>query len=106
MQKCITWTNNIQTVAQAIQEAQIHCGIKYNLILTPVFNRFAYLIHSFRSLFDNKPTIGYLYVRIPRIHEKIWERRNYLINWEAIKMILTSMKCILRSTILNQFYGK
>ena len=79
MQKCITWTNNIQTVAQAIQEAQIHCGIKYKHLLTPVSTCFACLIHSFGSLLENKPAIEYLYGTIPGIHDNIRERRPSLV---------------------------
>ena len=60
MQKCITWTKNIQKGARALLEAQIHCRIKEKLLLTPVSTRFAYLIHYFRSLLENKPAIEYL----------------------------------------------
>ena len=41
MQKCITWTKQIQKGAQALWEAQLHCGIKEKRLLTPVLNRFA-----------------------------------------------------------------
>ena len=60
MQKCITWTKKIQKGERDLQEAQIHCGIKEKLLLTPVSTRFAYLIHSFRSLLENKPAIEYI----------------------------------------------
>ena len=57
MQKCITWTKKSQKGAQALREANIHCGIKEKRLLTPVLDRFEYLIHSFRSLMENKPAI-------------------------------------------------
>ena len=81
MQKCITWTNKSQKGAQALQEAQIHCGIKEKRLLIHVSARFSYLIHSFRSLLENKPAIEYLYGTIPGIHDNIWTRRPSLFDW-------------------------
>ena len=106
MQKCITWTKKRQKGARALRESQIHCGIKEKRLLTPVSTRFAYLIHSFRSLLKNKPEIEYLYGTIPGIHDNIRARRPSLLDWEVIHMILTSMKRIVGIIVLNHFSGK
>ena len=103
MQKCITWTKNIQKGARYLQDAQIHCGIKEKRLLT---HHFSYLIQSFRSLMDNKPAIQYLYGTMPGIHDNIRARRPYLVDWGVIQMIVTSMKRIVVSIILNQCSGK
>ena len=87
MQKCITWTNNIQKGARALREAQIHCGIKEKRPLTPVLTRFAYLIHSFKSLMENNPAVEYLYGTIPGVHDNIWEKRPSLVDREFIKLL-------------------
>ena len=57
MQKCITWTKKSQKGVRALRYAYIHCGIKEESLLTPISTGFAYLIHSFRSLLNNKPAI-------------------------------------------------
>ena len=101
MQKCITWMENIQKGAQALREAQIHCGIKEKRIFTPVSTRFAYLIHSFRSLLENKPEIEYLCGTMSGIHDNIRARRTSLVDWEVIQMIVNSTKRIVGRIILN-----
>ena len=106
MKKCITWTKKIHKGERALREAQIHCGIKEKRLLTPVSTIFVYLIHSFRSLLENKPAIEYLYVTMPGIHNNIRARRPSIFDWEVIQMIVTSMKRIVGSIFLNQFYGK
>ena len=58
------------------------------------------------SLFDNKPAIEYLYGSVPGILENIQARRPYLVGWEVIQMILSSMKRIIGRIILNQCSGK
>ena len=68
--------------------------------------RFAYLIHSFRYLLDNKPEIEYLYGSMPGIHDNIRARRPSLVNWEVIQIIVTNTKRIFGSIVLNQFYGE
>ena len=88
--------------ARALREAQIHCGIKEERLLTHVSTRFAYLMHSFSSLLENKPTIDNLYVTMSGVHDDIRERRPSLVDWEFIQMIVTSMKCIVGSIVLNQ----
>ena len=57
MQKCITCTKKNQKGARALREAQLHYRIKEKRLLAPVLTRFVYLIHSFRSLIDNKTAI-------------------------------------------------
>ena len=106
MQKCITWKKNSQKGARALWDAQIHCGIKEKRLLTPVLTRFAYLIHSFRSLQENKPAIEYLYKTMPGIHDNIRERTPHLVDWEFIHMVVTSMKRIVGRIILNKCSGK
>ena len=106
MQVCITWTKKIQKGARALLEAHIHCGIKQNRLLTPVLTRFAYLIHSFRSLLENKPAIEYFCGTMPGIHDNIRARRPSLVDWEVVQIIVTSMKRIVGSIILNQCSGK
>ena len=102
MQKCITWTKKIQKGARALQEAQIHCGIKDNRLLTPVSKRFIYLIHSFRSLMENKPAIEDFYGTMPGIHDNIRAMGPSLVDWEVIHIIVTSTKHIVGSIVLNQ----
>ena len=106
MQKCITWTKKIQKGARDLWEEQIHCGIKEKHILTPVLTRFAYLIHSFRSLLENKPAVEYLYRTMPGIRDNIQARRPSLVDWEVIHIIVTSMERIVGSIVLNQCSGK
>ena len=106
MQKCITYTKKIQKGERALREVQIHCRIKEKRLLTPVLTCFAYLIHSFKYLLDNQPAIEYLYRTIPGIHDNIRARRPSFIDWEVTHMIVTSMKRIIVSIIINQFYGK
>ena len=102
MQKCTTWKNKSQKGERDLRELHLHCGIKEKLLITPVLTRFAYLIHSFRSLLDSKPEIEYLYGSMSGIHENIWARRPSLVNREVIQMILTRMKHIVGRIILNQ----
>ena len=102
--KCITWTNKSQKGARDLQEAHLHCRIKYKRLLPPVLTRLAYLIHSFRSLLDNKPAINYLHVSMPGIHDNIRERRPSLVEWEVIRIIVSRMKRIVGNIVLNQFY--
>ena len=40
MQKCITWMKKSHKGVRALQEAQIHCGVKEKRLLTPVFDPF------------------------------------------------------------------
>ena len=40
---------------QALWEEHLYCRIKEKHLLTLVLTRFAYLIHSFISVLDNKP---------------------------------------------------
>ena len=80
MQKCITWMKKIHKGALALREAHIHCGIKDKRRLTPALTCFAYLIHSFRYLLDNKPAMDYLYGIVLGIHDNILARRPYLVN--------------------------
>ena len=75
-------------------------------LLTPVLTCFAYLIHSFRSLLENKPAIEYLYRTMPGIHDNIRARRPSLVDWEVIHMIVTIMKRIVGSIFLDQCSGK
>ena len=102
MQKCITWTKKSQKGARDIWEAHIHCGTKEKRLLTPVLTHFAYLINSFRSLLENKSAIEYLYGNMPGIHDNIRARRPSLVEWEVIQMIVTSMKRIVGSIVLNK----
>ena len=64
--------------------------------------RFSYLIHSFRSLLDNKPAIEYIYGSIPGIHDNIQARTPSPVDWGFIQIIVTSMNLIVGSIILNQ----
>ena len=43
---------------------------------------------------------------MPGIHDNVRARRPSLVDWEVIHMIMTSMKRIIGSIILNQCYGK
>ena len=106
MQKCITCTKKIQKGARALWDTHIHCGIKEKRFLAPVLTHFSYLIHSFRSLLENKPAIDYLYGTIPGIHDNIRAMRPSLVDWEVIQIILTRMKHIVCSIVLNQCYVK
>ena len=106
MHKRITWTKKSQKGARALWDAHIYCDIKEKRLLATVSTRFEYLIHSFRSFLYNKHAIDYLYGIMPEIHDNIRARRPSLVDWEVIQMIVTSMKCIVGSIVLNQCYGK
>ena len=43
---------------------------------------------------------------MPGINVNIRARRPSIVNWEVIQMIVTRMKCIFGSIIINQCYGK
>ena len=43
---------------------------------------------------------------MPGVHDNIRARMPTLVDWEFIQIILTSMKRIIGSIILNQLYGK
>ena len=86
-------------------EAQIHWGIKEKHLLTPVSNRFAYLLHLFRSLMENKSSLEYLYGTMPGIHHNIRVRRPPFVDWGVIQMIVTIMKRIVGIILINQFSG-
>ena len=43
---------------------------------------------------------------MPGIHDNIRARRPSLVGWEVIKIIVTGMKRIVGSIVLNQCYGK
>ena len=43
---------------------------------------------------------------MPGIHDIIWARTPSLVDWEVINMIVTSMKRIVCSIVLNQCSGK
>ena len=40
------------------------------------------------------------------IHDNIRARVLYLVSWEVIQIIMTSMNLIVDVIILNQYYGK
>ena len=40
------------------------------------------------------------------IHDNIRARVPYLVSWEVIQIIMTSMNLIVDVIILNQYYGK
>ena len=98
--------NKIQKGGWALQEAQLHCGIKDKRLFTPVSTRFSYLIHLLRSLTDNKPVIEYLYGSMPGIHDNICASRPSLDDWYFIQIIVTSMNRIVVSIILDQCNGE
>ena len=83
---------------------QLYCRIKEKRLLKPDFTRFTYLIHSFRSLLDNKPEIEYIYGIMSGIHDNIQARSHSLVDWEVIQIIATRMKGIIDSIILNQCF--
>ena len=60
MQCFITWTKT-QKGAKALETAFNHVEIPCKKMITPVKTRFAYLIHSFRSLLENIGVVNYLY---------------------------------------------
>ena len=60
MQFWINWTK-ITKWGKSLEIAQKYLGLPCKRLITPVKNPFAYLIHSFRSLVENKGAINYLY---------------------------------------------
>ena len=106
IQKCITWTKKSHEGARALWEAQLLYRIKEKRLITLILTRFEYLIHWLWSLLDNKPMIEYLYGSIPGIHYNIRASRPYLVKWEIIQMIMTSVKRIVVIIILKQCSGK
>ena len=61
MQRCIAWTKQSQKGEKALETAQNNVGLTCKKLITPVKTLFVYLIHSFRSLLENKVLINYLY---------------------------------------------
>ena len=106
MQKCITWTKKSQKGATFLAQSQEHCGLRPKRMLTPVKTRFAYLIHSFRALLENRPAIDYLYSEKPGMSAKLRERKPSWQDWEVTQMIISTMKSVVTSTTLNQACGK
>ena len=70
------------------------------------FKSFSYLIHSCRSLLDNKPPIEYLNGTMPGSNDTIRARRPSLVDWEVIHKIVTRMKRIVGSIVLSQCSSK
>ena len=58
MQHCITSTKKLQKWAKDLETAHNHVGLTCKRLITPVKNIFAYLIHSFRYLLENKGVVN------------------------------------------------
>ena len=91
MQRCIIWKERSHKGEKALEAAQNNSGLPSRMLVTPVKNRFAYLIHSLRSLLGNKPDINYLYVSMENITDKISERKPYLKDWSITITVVTTM---------------
>ena len=61
LQACITWTKKSHKGQKFLSDAQNHCKLPSQGLLTPVKTRFVYLIVAFRFLLKNSAAIDYLY---------------------------------------------
>ena len=77
MQCCITRTKNPQKGEKALETSQKHVELPCKRLITPVKTRFAYLIHCFRSLLENKVAINYLYDSMGSIPDRIREQNPF-----------------------------
>ncbi len=102
LQSCITWTKKSSKGAQMLSAAQVHCKLKPRKLLTPVKTRFAYLIHSFRSLLRNREAINYLYGDMPGIPAKIKERKPSWETWAIAEMVVETMRDVVDASKWNQ----
>ena len=94
-----------QKGTKALETAQKQVIIPYKRLITPVNNKFAYLIHSFYSLLENKGVIKYLYSFMNNIPDIIRKQKPSLKSWSVTSTFLMTMRRIVSSIVKNQSTG-
>ena len=102
---CITWTKKSQKGASFLQQAQEHCGIPKQRLLSPVKTRFAYLILSFQTLLDNRKAMDHLYGEKTGVPAKIKKRKPTWQEWAVAEAIVLLLKDVTGLITVNQACG-
>ena len=106
MNKVITWKNKSPKDAVALIQVQKHCKLVNVRLLAPAKNRFAYILHSFKSLPVNKYAIDYMCVPIPGVGNEIKTRKPLDEDWEVVHVVVHTMKEVVVSTHKNELVGR
>ena len=94
-----------QKGAKASETVQKHVELSCKRLITHVKTTFAYLIHPFRYLLENKVDINYLYGLMDNIPEKIREQKLSLTYWSATSTVVKTMQQIVASIVKYQASG-
>ena len=101
MQHSITWEKS-QKGEKALDTAQKHVELPCKILITPVKNCFAYIIHYFCSIIENKGDINYLYGSMENTSDIIREGKHSLTYWSTRSTGVMTMRQILGSIVKNQ----
>ena len=75
-------------------DAQQHCNLPSQRLLTPVKTRFAFLVVAFRCLIKNRAAIDYLYGEKPGMSSLLRNRKPMWQEWEVAKMTVATLKSV------------
>ena len=84
--------NKSQKGDVALIQAQKHCKLASVRLLTPSKARFAYILHSFKSLLMNNDSIEYMYGPIPGVGNEIKTCKPSDEYWEVVHLVVHTMK--------------
>ena len=104
MQHSITWEKS-QKGEKALDTAQKHVELPCKILIAPVKNCFVYIIHSFRSIIENKGDIKYLYVSMDNTSDIIREGNPALTDWSTTSTGVMTMHRTVGSIVKNQASG-
>ena len=97
--KCfISWKKS-QKGKKTLERAQKHAVLTCKKLIKPVKTSYAYLIHSFWYLIENKGAIKYLYGYMNNISDRTKEQKPYLIDLSVKSTVLMTMRKIVGSIV-------
>ena len=85
--------------------AQKHVELPCKILITPVRNCFAYIIHYFCSIIENKGDINYLYGSMENTSDIIREGKHSLTDWSTTSTGVMTMHRTVGSIVKNQASG-
>ena len=88
-----------------METAQKHAGLPSKNIITPFETCVAYIIHSFRSILENKDAINYLYDLRENTPGRIREQKPSLKYLSVTSTVVMTMRQIVGSIVKNQASG-
>ena len=89
-----------------METAQKNVGLPCKRLITPVKNRFDYLIHSLQSCIENIGAINYLYGSMENIPDIIRELKPSLKYWSVMSTVVMTMQQIVGSIVKHQASGR